>query len=347
MGTETNGCNCEGHPNHAVTVVGYTENAWDVRNSWSASWGDGGYIKMSRSVEHPNICGINVWAQAPALECKAGQTCDGWNDGDEENQEEEEEKEEEDFDIGQIEKCGEIEHFGGLCVDLDDTAARYATLTSAGCSRSFCITTNGYIQDSVTEMCLTVEQDVNNNGIRFAKCKDAKTWQSLGSAFRLNEGNGKCWHPVGGSDNPEEDTNVVIYDGCDSDRTTFTMKPTLCWEEYAESKLFGKIKTDTGRKIRSRRFSTAKNMCMETEGCNGLHYNGKTYLLCKSDVTKSASEATNKAFVMKPCGDTCESGTMRCADEKCRESCDGDDSGECPSATTRCNDGVCRHEHMC
>ena len=49
---------------HAVEIVGYgTENGmdyWKVRNSWSSSWGEGGYvrIKKSSSTNDIGICGI-------------------------------------------------------------------------------------------------------------------------------------------------------------------------------------------------------------------------------------------------------------------------------------------------
>merc|ERR1712241_549583 len=56
---------CSISPNHAVLIVGYGEEEyrpyWLVKNSWSTSWGDNGYIKMARNV---NICGI---ASAPVL----------------------------------------------------------------------------------------------------------------------------------------------------------------------------------------------------------------------------------------------------------------------------------------
>merc|ERR1711941_262168 len=34
---------------HGVQLVGYTEDAWIVRNSWGAGWGEKGYIRVSRA----------------------------------------------------------------------------------------------------------------------------------------------------------------------------------------------------------------------------------------------------------------------------------------------------------
>jgi cathepsin L len=42
--------------NHAVTAVGYSSQAWLVRNSWGTTWGQAGYIQMARG---KNICNIN------------------------------------------------------------------------------------------------------------------------------------------------------------------------------------------------------------------------------------------------------------------------------------------------
>ena len=53
-------CFAGGQINHAVTAVGYTDNAWIVRNSWGTSWGDGGYILISQNTGAGGngICGI-------------------------------------------------------------------------------------------------------------------------------------------------------------------------------------------------------------------------------------------------------------------------------------------------
>ena len=50
--------------NHAVTAVGYQEDGvWIVRNSWGASWGDQGHIRLATG----NTCGILAHALIPNL----------------------------------------------------------------------------------------------------------------------------------------------------------------------------------------------------------------------------------------------------------------------------------------
>lgn len=41
---------------HGVLVVGYDAEAWIVKNSWGASWGDHGYVRIDRVAT--NVCGI-------------------------------------------------------------------------------------------------------------------------------------------------------------------------------------------------------------------------------------------------------------------------------------------------
>jgi C1A family cysteine protease len=59
--------------NHGVTLVGYgTENGqdyWRIKNSWTTSWGDNGYIKLKRtdSIVGFGQCGIARSASYPIL----------------------------------------------------------------------------------------------------------------------------------------------------------------------------------------------------------------------------------------------------------------------------------------
>jgi len=53
---------CIGALNHAVTAVGYGEDNgkgyFIIRNSWGASWGESGYIRVSSDVSGGGVCGI-------------------------------------------------------------------------------------------------------------------------------------------------------------------------------------------------------------------------------------------------------------------------------------------------
>jgi C1A family cysteine protease len=50
-----------GYPvlNHAVLLVGYTQDAWIIKNSWGTTWGDRGYIYISRNTDVD--CDIGYW----------------------------------------------------------------------------------------------------------------------------------------------------------------------------------------------------------------------------------------------------------------------------------------------
>jgi len=58
---------CGTQLDHSVLAVGYTDTYWKVKNSWGASWGENGYIRMSSTGDK---CGILDDASYPTV--KAG-----------------------------------------------------------------------------------------------------------------------------------------------------------------------------------------------------------------------------------------------------------------------------------
>ena len=58
---------------HAVVLVGYGEENgqkyWLVRNSWSPSWGELGYIKIARLDKEEEVCGLDI---TPQVSCWCG-----------------------------------------------------------------------------------------------------------------------------------------------------------------------------------------------------------------------------------------------------------------------------------
>lgn len=49
------GDRCSNDIDHAVTIVGYTKDAWIIKNSWGSGWGVNGYLYLERG---SNACGI-------------------------------------------------------------------------------------------------------------------------------------------------------------------------------------------------------------------------------------------------------------------------------------------------
>jgi cathepsin L len=64
------GAGCGTELNHAVTAVGYGTASdgtgyWLMKNSWGASWGEGGYVRIRRGVGREGACGIAQMASYP------------------------------------------------------------------------------------------------------------------------------------------------------------------------------------------------------------------------------------------------------------------------------------------
>lgn len=61
--------NCGTNLDHGVAAVGYGDNYFIVRNSWGASWGEDGYVRISTDDEtNGGICGILLQASYPETE---------------------------------------------------------------------------------------------------------------------------------------------------------------------------------------------------------------------------------------------------------------------------------------
>jgi len=64
---------CGTNLDHGVLVVGYGEEDdtkyWIVKNSWSASWGENGYVRIERSDSENDkgICGIAMQPSLPVV----------------------------------------------------------------------------------------------------------------------------------------------------------------------------------------------------------------------------------------------------------------------------------------
>jgi cathepsin L len=55
--------NCQAHLNHDILLVGMTNDYYKIKNSWGASWGEHGFIRLARG----NTCGVchdkSPWVQ--------------------------------------------------------------------------------------------------------------------------------------------------------------------------------------------------------------------------------------------------------------------------------------------
>ncbi|TQD68898.1 hypothetical protein C1H46_045569 [Malus baccata] len=67
------GDDCGTKLNHAVTIIGYgtTEDGtpyWLIKNSWSDTWGENGYMKILRNADAPGgVCGLAIRPCYPTM----------------------------------------------------------------------------------------------------------------------------------------------------------------------------------------------------------------------------------------------------------------------------------------
>jgi cathepsin L len=55
-----------GVSNHGVVLAGMDSTSWLIKNSWGYSWGEDGYIRVSRTA--PNkACNVCEWASYPVV----------------------------------------------------------------------------------------------------------------------------------------------------------------------------------------------------------------------------------------------------------------------------------------
>jgi len=330
-------CDCSVSLNHAVTIVGYESTYWNVRNSWGSNWGDGGYIKMTRTQD--NICNIQNWAMYPAMECKEGQTCEGYKD-DSDDGDDHDDEEHEEWEGGEEVECGDLEHFGGLCVDIGDGADKPAVLSNT-CDRKVCLTSNGYLVDDASKLCISKSEE--SDEVQFATCCAEKStkWNMEGGMLSVGS---TCLNTANNDVNPADDSALVVG-SCKGDGAQFSFASLACWEELSSKKMGKKIKKD-GKAIKTKNLDKAKDWCLNMDSCTGIYSkNGKMFLSSAKKV-KDSKKSTDKVFRVVDCEESCDSGTMRCEDGECRSQCEEDDD-TCPDGTTLCDDGVCKHEHMC
>ena len=57
--------------NHAITIVGYTDEYWLVRNSWGKRWGEDGYMKLKATQDTQEDCGARNYIKYPTVKPNA------------------------------------------------------------------------------------------------------------------------------------------------------------------------------------------------------------------------------------------------------------------------------------
>lgn len=54
---------CSTNVNHGVLLVGVSDSAWKIKNSWGSSWGESGFIRLSPG----NTCAVCSYPSYPTV----------------------------------------------------------------------------------------------------------------------------------------------------------------------------------------------------------------------------------------------------------------------------------------
>jgi len=114
-----------------------------------------------------------------------------------------------------------IKHYSGLCLSLRQSDSRLRLGTT--CTEKFSLTSSKNLKHMATGKCVIPESLSDNSRVKLTNdCNNVGTQfeQTAGLSMKHVQ-TGKCIHPLGGSSNPSNNTEIVIYNGCDSNRLQF------------------------------------------------------------------------------------------------------------------------------
>jgi len=52
---------------HAMVLVGDTSEYWRTKNSWSAAWGEAGFVRLGKGISEQGECGVASYASYPVI----------------------------------------------------------------------------------------------------------------------------------------------------------------------------------------------------------------------------------------------------------------------------------------